>query len=133
MIVADTNILAYRWLPGPQGERIEQLLKIDAEWAAPLLWRSEYRNLLAGLIRSGRMTLSEAEAALHMAKSCLLAGEHTVSDHAVMKLVTQSRCTAYDCEFAALAEALGSVLVTEDKALLTAFPKLCRSLDQMLE
>lgn len=40
--------------------------------------------------------------------------------------------TAYDCKFAAFAEALGTVLVTEDKALLTAFPKLCRSPDQML-
>ena len=59
--------------------------------------------------------------------------EHTVSDHAVMTLIMQSRCTAYDCEFAALAEALGTVLVTEDKALLSAFPKLCRSLGQMIK
>lgn len=133
MIVVDTNILAYRWLPGPQGVKIEQLLTIDAEWAAPPLWRSEFRNLLAGLLRSGKMTVSEAEAALHKAKVCLVAGEHSVSDQAVLALVTQSRCTADDCEFAALAEALGTVLVTEDKALLAAFPKLCRSLSQMIK
>lgn len=133
MIVVDTNILAYRWLPSPQAEKIERLLTVDAEWSAPPLWRSEFRNLLAGLIRSGRMTVSEAEAALHKAQKCLIAGEHTVSDHAVLALVARSRCTAYDCEFAALAEALGTVLVTEDKALLTAFPKLCRSLDRMLK
>lgn len=133
MIVVDTNILAYRWLPGPQGPLIEELLTSDVEWAAPPLWRSEFRNLLAGLIRSGKMTVAEAEAALHKARNCLIAGEHTVSDHAVMALVGQSRCTAYDCEFAALAEALDTVLVTEDKALLTAFPKLCRSLSQMIK
>ena len=133
MIVVDTNILAYRWLPSPQGPLIEKLLTIDAEWAAPPLWRSEFRNLLAGLIRSGKISMSEAEAALHKAKNCLIAGEHTVSDHAVMTLVSQSRCTAYDCEFAALAVALDTVLVTEDKALLNAFPKLCRSLSQMLK
>lgn len=132
MIVVDTNILAYRWLPGPQGERIEQLLRIDAEWAAPPLWRSEFRNLLAGYLRSGKLTLPEAEATLQQAARCLISGEHTVSDQAVLKLVAESKCTAYDCEFAALAAALGTVLVTEDKALLAAFPTLCRSLDQLL-
>lgn len=133
MIVVDTNILAYRWLPSPQGALIEKLLAVDAEWAAPPLWRSEFRNLLAGLIRSGKMTLAEAEAALQKARSCLIAGEHTVSDHAVIALLAQSRCTAYGCEFAALAEALDTVLVTEDKALLTAFPKFCRSLSQTIK
>ena len=129
MIVVDTNILAYRWLPSPQGRLVDALITIDAEWAAPLLWRSEFRNLLAGLMRSGRMSLAEAEVSLHKAAGCLIAGEHAVADHAVLALVSQSRCTAYDCEFAALAKALGTVLVTEDKALLAAFPKFCRSLN----
>lgn len=133
MIVVDTNILAYRWLPSPQGAKIEQLLTIDAEWAAPLLWRSEFRNLLAGFVRAGKLSLPDAETALHKASKCLVAGEHSVSDQAVMKLVVQSRCTAYDCEFAALADVLGVTLVTEDKALLAAFPKFCRSLDRMLK
>lgn len=88
--------------------------------------------MLAGYIRAGKLTLSEAEAVLQEAGNCLMAGEHAVSDHAVMKLVAKSRCTAYDCEFVALAEALGTVLVTEDKALLSAFRKNCRSLDQVL-
>ena len=132
MIVVDTNILAYRWLPSPQGRLVDALITIDAEWAAPLLWRSEFRNLLAGMMRSGRMTLAEAEASLHKAADCLIAGEHAVADHAVLELVGQTRCTAYDCEFAALAKALGTVLVTEDKALLAAFPKFCRSLSYML-
>lgn len=132
MIVVDTNILAYRWLPGPYAEKIDRLLARDAEWASPNLWRSEFRNLLAGYVRSNRLTLPEAEAALQKARRCLLAGEHNVADHAVLALVVRSRCTAYDCEYAALAEALGTLLVTEDKALLAAFPKLCRSLDQML-
>lgn len=133
MIVVDTNILAYRWLPSPRGEAIERLLLVDAEWAAPPLWRSEFRNLLVGLIRSGKMAAADAEAALRKAAACLVAGEHIVSDHAVMALAARSRCTAYDCEFVALAEALGTVLVTEDKALPAAFPKLCRRLDQMVK
>ena len=133
MIIVDTNILAYRWLPSQRGDEVERLLLIDAEWAAPPLWRSEFRNLLAGLIRAGKMTVPEAESAVVKARNCLLAGEHAVADHAVLAMVAKSRCTAYDCEFAALAEALGTVLVTEDKALLAAFPKFCRRLDQMIK
>jgi predicted nucleic acid-binding protein len=46
----------------------------------------------------------------------------------VLELSKASGCTACDCEFVGLAAALGTVLVTEDRALLAAFPKLCRSL-----
>jgi predicted nucleic acid-binding protein len=51
----------------------------------------------------------------------------------VLDLVSQSKCSAYDCEFVALANLLGTVLVTEDKPLLKAFPKVCRSLAEALE
>jgi predicted nucleic acid-binding protein len=87
---------------------------------------------VAGYLSSGRLTVHEAEAVLQKAAGCLIAGEHMVSDDAVLALVARSRCTAYDCEYVALAAALNTVLVTEDRALLAAFPKLCRSLDQML-
>ena len=131
MIVVDTNILAYRWLPGPRGEEAEALLRVDSDWTAPVLWRSEFRNLLAGLMRAGKLAPHDAESVLQRATASLLGGERAVSDHAVLTLVARSRCTAYDCEFVALAEALGTVLVTEDHAVLAAFPELCRSLAQM--
>ncbi len=132
MIVVDTNILACRCLPGPQAERVERLVVLDPDWAAPVLWRSELRNVLLGYIRAGRLTPGDAEMALRLARQSLRAGEHLVEDEAVLALAARSRCTAYDCEYAALAAALGTVLVTEDKALLAAFPRLCRSLAQML-
>jgi predicted nucleic acid-binding protein len=56
-----------------------------------------------------------------------------VPDSVVFGLVARSRCTAYDCEFAGLAGMLGTVLVTEDRALLHAFPHLCLSLDDALK
>lgn len=62
------------------------------------------------------------------AASCLLGGEHALSAHAVLELVARTKCTAYDCEYAALAISLGTVLVTEDKTLLAALPKVCRNL-----
>lgn len=132
MIVVDTNIIAYRWLPSPQAAAAEALTRLDPSWAAPLLWRSEFRNVLAGYLRAGKMTEGEAGRVLVQAAEALLGQEHVVSDHAVLKLVARSRCTAYDCEFVALAQALDAVLVTEDPAVLLAFPRQCRSLAQSL-
>lgn len=128
MIVVDTNILVYRWLPSPRAAEVEALIRHDPEWAAPLLWRSEFRNVLAGYIRAGKLSPADAEQATRHAAACLLGGEHALSDHAVLELVAKTKCTAYDCEYAALAIYLGTVLVTEDKALLTALPKVCRNL-----
>lgn len=127
MIVVDTNILAYRWLPGRRNAEADALVRHDAEWAAPLLWRSEFRNVVAGYLRLGELSVTDAERAVHYAALSLLGGEHAISDEAVLRLVARSKCSAYDCEFVALAEALDTLLVTEDKALLHAFPKHCRS------
>jgi predicted nucleic acid-binding protein len=128
VIVVDTNILAYRWLPGPRNADADALVRFDPEWAAPLLWRSEFRNVLTGYIRSNRLSVVEAERAMRHAAVCLRAGEHAVADEVVLNMVARCSCSAYDCEFVALAYALDSILVTEDKALLAAFPKTCRSL-----
>lgn len=129
MIVVDTNILAYRWLPNPRTSDTEALARLDPEWSAPLLWRSEFRNVLAGYIRAGKLSAPDAERAARHAANSLLGGEYSVLDHAVFTLVAQSKCTAYDCEFVALAVALDRLLITDDKAVLQAFPKHCRSLD----
>ena len=51
MIVVDSNILAYLYLPGEFTAAAEALLEREPEWAAPPLWRSEFRNLLAGYLR----------------------------------------------------------------------------------
>ena len=128
MIVIDTNILTYHVIRGERTAATEQLLRIDPEWVMPPLWRSEFRNVLAGSLRRGLTSLNEAERLMQEAALCLIGGEHTVSDRAVLELVARSKCTAYDCEFVALAGALGVVLVTEDKDVLKAFPQQCRSL-----
>ena len=132
MIVVDTNIIAYRLLPGSGGAIVDPLLAIDAEWAAPLLWRSELRNVLAGLIRSGKASVADGEAIMHRAHLCLTGGEHVVSDDSVLRLVARSRCSAYDCEFVALALALQTKLVTADRLLLESFPSICRRPEDFL-
>lgn len=132
MIIVDTNILAYHCLPGPRNTETEALLRLDPEWAAPLLWRSEFRNILCGYIRRGVLSTEQARKVVTLSAFNLKGGEYAVSDEIVLTLVNQSTCTAYDCEFAALAQTLACKLVTEDKALLTAFPEICQSLQQVL-
>ena len=51
MIAVDTNVIADLYLESEFTARAEALLEIDSDWAAPLLWRSEFRNILAGATR----------------------------------------------------------------------------------
>ncbi|MDT8317651.1 MAG: type II toxin-antitoxin system VapC family toxin [bacterium] len=60
MIVVDTNIIAYLYLSGEHSPLSEELLSRESEWAAPLLWRSELRNVLAHYLLKKLLTLGEA-------------------------------------------------------------------------
>ena len=53
MIVVDSNILASLYHPGTHSESADALLLHDPDWAAPLLWRSEMRNVRADSLRGG--------------------------------------------------------------------------------
>lgn len=124
MIVADANILMYLQVTtAPFTERAEAVLLRDPEWAAPLLWRSEVRQGLASLMAHRGLTLEAAIAALAGMDVVIASREYAVESAEVLRLTQASRCTAYDCEYVALAQALDVPLVTEDRALLKAFPR----------
>lgn len=123
MIVVDSNVLVYLYLPGEYTAAAEALLEQDSDWAAPILWRSEFRNILAGYMRRNAITLEQANSLQREAESLLEGAEFEVESFAVLELVRDSDCSAYDCEFIALAMKLDSKLVTMDKKLLRAFPK----------
>ena len=129
MIVVDTNVLAYLYLPGEYTVHAEALLKQDSQWAAPPLWRSEFRNILAGYIRRKTLTFEQALSMQSEAESLLAGSEFEVDSRAVLELVRGSDCSAYDCEFIALAMRLGTKLVTMDGKLLRAFPEHAVVLD----
>ena len=122
MIVVDSNILAYLYLPGDRTAAAEALLEQDPEWAAPTLWRSEFRNILAGYMRRKTVTFDQACSLQREAESLLAGAEFAVDSSAVLELVRDSDCSAYDCEFIALAIKLNTKLVTVDKKLLREFP-----------
>ena len=123
MIVVDSNVLAYLYLPGEYTAIAEALLKHDPDWAAPLLWRSEFRNVLAGYMRRGDLTFVQACSLQREAESFMAGSEFELDSLGVLELVRDSDCSAYDCEFIALAARLNTKLVTMDKKLLRAFPQ----------
>jgi predicted nucleic acid-binding protein len=123
MIVVDSNVLAYLYLPGEYTAAAEALLEQDPDWAAPILWRSEIRNILAGCIRRKAISFEQANSLQREAESLLAGAEFEVDSLSVLELVRDSDCSAYDCEFVALAMKLDTRLVTMDKKLLRQFPK----------
>jgi predicted nucleic acid-binding protein len=122
LIVVDSNIVAYLYLPGELTRRAEALLEQDPDWCAPPLWRSEFRNVLAGFMRHGQLSVETACAIQAEAEDLMAGAEHDVDSRSVHELVRDSACSAYDCEFVALSRALGVPLVTMDAKLRRAFP-----------
>lgn len=122
MIVVDSNVMAYLYLPGERTANAEALLEQDAKWAAPVLWRSEFRNILAGYTRRKTLTFEQACSIQSEAEDLLSGAEFEVDSRSVLELVRDSDCSAYDCEFIALAIKLDTKLVTADKKVLRAFP-----------
>jgi predicted nucleic acid-binding protein len=128
MIVVDTNLIGYLYLESNYSALAEQAWRKDAEWAAPLLWRSEFRNVLAQYIRKQWLTLEESQQIMAGALELMETQEYEVDSDRVLRLVAGSNCSAYDCEFVTLAQELGISLVTVDKQILKDFPAMAMSL-----
>ena len=104
----------------------------DPDWIAPLLWRSEFRNALAGMIRQKLIRMELANEIIEKAEWHFVNREFAVSSRAVLNLVARSGCSAYDCEFVALAEEQRVPLVTVDRQVLRDFPRSAISLEKFL-
>jgi predicted nucleic acid-binding protein len=132
VIVVDTNIIAYLWLPNDRRPNARALLQRHGRWFAPILWRSEFRNVLAGYLRRGSLGVDDVERAYEGAAALLRGGERLPKAQSVLGLVATSDLSAYDCEFVSVADALQLPLATADRKILAAFPKTARTLEQLL-
>jgi predicted nucleic acid-binding protein len=128
MIVVDTNIIGYLFLSSEQSPLAERALRKDSEWAAPVLWRSELRSVLALYMRRNLIGLEHAQHIMDGALELLRGREYEVSSYEVLRLASKSTCSAYDCEFIAAANDLKVPLITVDKELLREFPAVAVSL-----
>ena len=132
MIVVDTNIIAYLYISGDKSSQAEQLLSFDSLWNAPILWRSEFRSVLSQYLRKGILSLDNILIIIQQAEKLLDDNEFKVSSAHIMQLINSSTCSAYDCEFVALAQYLDIPLITADKKILREFPNVAKSLDTYL-
>jgi len=60
VIVTDTNLLAYLLLGGTGTPAAQAVFLRDPVWTAPLLWRSEFRSILAGYLRRRELRIDDA-------------------------------------------------------------------------
>ena len=130
MIVVDTNVIAYLLFPGQHTAAARATLTRDPAWAAPLLWRSELRNVLALYGRQRHVPLAKAIEIQDAAEALLQGREYTVDSRDVLTLAHESGRSAYDCEFVAVAIALGVPLVTSDQQLVSSFPRVAIDIRQ---
>lgn len=124
MIIVDTNIIAGLYIDNPHVAEVEALLVASPNWFAPELWRSEFRNVLIQYVRHSRIALMDALQIMDYAEELIGLVEVYPPSVQILRLADTSGCSAYDCEFVALARALGTVLITFDRKLRAAFPTI---------
>lgn len=133
MIVADANLIAYFSIHTESSALAEAVCAVDAVWVAPLLWRSEFRSTLVKYMQHSGTGFDLAIASLRLAEETIAGREYAVDSRKVLELAMASKCSAYDCEFVALALDLDVPLVTADKQVLKAFPKIAVSLGKFVK
>lgn len=133
MIVADANLLLYLVLRGTQTEVARAVMAKDAAWAAPPLWSSEVRSALASWVRRSEVGFDDALAMYSGAADAIAGREFDPDVGDVLALAASSRCSGYDCEYVAVAQMLGVPLVTSDREVLKAFPRIAVSPERFVK
>lgn len=128
MIVVDVNVVAYFLIEGDKTMSARALLRRDADWRLPNLWRHEYLNVLATFVRKGGATITEAQSLWRRGVELFGAREQSVDMESALVLATENRISAYDAQYIALAQKLQTICVTEDQRLLKTFPALTRTM-----
>lgn len=133
MIVVDTNILAHFWLPSDATELCDELYQKDPQWVAPVLWRSEFRNVVTLYLRKKLIDLAEAMLIMEKAELQMKDQQFQMNSVQVLHHASQSSCSSYDCEFVSLAKDLDLALVTLDNQLLQEFPDVAKHPEKFIE
>ncbi len=123
MIVVDSNIIIYVHVHSEKTELALRALQKDPCWVAPPLWASEFRNVMTGYIRHRILKLEDAKLVMKTALQTMEGREILPPSDLVLDLASASDCSAYDCEYVALARHLNVKLITGDNKILRCFPE----------
>lgn len=132
MFVIDTNIIAPLYVRSARTDAVTKLFAQDQIWRTEPLALIELSNVLITYERARYITAATARDCLERAAAFLQPNLFRVSHQAALDAALRYGTTAYDARFLALADQLGSRLVTEDAKLRAAAPMLTRSLVEAL-
>lgn len=128
MIVVDVNVVAYYFIEGEKTAPARALMRRDADWRLPALWRHEYLNVLATYSRQGGAGIEEVRNLWRLALELLAPREQPADAESSLALAIEHKISAYDAQYVSLAQRLGAVFVTEDRRLLRSFPSFTRTM-----
>ena len=111
---------------------VAKLFAQDQIWRTEPLALIELSNVLITYERAHYITAATARDCLDRATAFLQPNLFRVSHQAALDAALRYGTTAYDARFLALADQLGSRLVTEDAKLRAAAPELTQSLKEAL-
>ena len=132
MLLVDTNVVAYLLIEGDHTEAAQELRIRDSDWRSEAFLLVEFTNVLASSIARKRMTLSMAEDLLAKVFSLFDGKLGRIPHASVLAIAARHRVNANDARFLALADQLGSRLITQDARLRAAAPALTQSLAEAL-
>jgi predicted nucleic acid-binding protein len=130
MIVVDAMVLNYALIEHPAfSDEVERVRHLDSFWLGPPVWPSEQRNVLMQYVRATDPSIPRTDIDLAKAQDYMRDAENwmitrPVQSDDVFALADASDCSAYDCEYVALAQNLDVPLVTYDRPVLQAFPDI---------
>jgi predicted nucleic acid-binding protein len=132
VIVADANLIASFAVVGPDTVLAREIFAKDRIWIAPQLWESEILNMLVGKVRRKECVLSDAERMFQYAHLLMKDYTYPVDFRLTLAVADRTKCSGYDSQYVALAEAKNVQLVTWDGGILVNAPHVAVSPEQFL-
>lgn len=132
MLLVDTNLIVPLYIRTARSDTARKLLAFDGLWRTEPLALIEFSNVLATYQRSRYITADAARNCLARAEIWLRPLFFSIRHEAALDLAIRYKVTAYDARFLALADELGSRLVTENARLQAAAPSLTQSIRDVL-
>lgn len=131
MIVADNNLIVGFVLARDDFHTEAMAVrKMDSDWHAPALYRSEFRSVARKHLLKGESEDLLIQAAQASVMSVTV---HEVNDAEVLAVLREiPKVSSYDAEYIALARRLRCQLVTTDTALVKLFPQSAVSPKQFI-
>ena len=133
MVTVDANIVLPLVVETDNTEMAKQLFARDFHWVSEAFVMIELSNILATFERVGRISRQNAIAALRLGREIIDSNTVEVDHEDVLEVAMRYKITGYDARYIAVVEQLGTQLITEDKRLRKAVPRLTISLAESLE